>query len=337
MKAQVLHGINDIRYEDIDEPRIEKGWVLVKIKAAGVCGSDIPRIYKTGAHVHPIVIGHEFSGEVIETADDNSLLRGKRVGIFPLIPCRECPSCKKKMYEMCSNYNYLGSRCNGGFAEYAAVPEWNLIELPDNVSYKQAAMMEPMAVAVHAMRRFNIEKDASVCVIGLGTIGLLLTMFLKAEGIQNVYAEGNKDMQKHFAQELGIDGKHYNADNVQADYVFECVGRNETVNRAIELAAPAGHVVFIGNPYSDMNIPKDTYWMILRKQLKLSGTWNSSYTGESDDDWHYVLNKLADEQINPEKFITHEYPLDTIQVGMKIMCDKSEDYVKVMCVNKEEC
>ena len=97
---------------------------------------------------------------------------------------------------MCSNYNYLGSRCNGGFAEYAAVPEWNLIELPDNVSYKQAAMMEPMAVAVHAMRRFYIEKDSSVCVIGLGTIGLLLTMFLKAEGIQNVYVEGNKDMQK---------------------------------------------------------------------------------------------------------------------------------------------
>ena len=184
MKAQVLHGIGDIRYEETDKPRIEKGWVLVKVKAAGVCGSDIPRIYKTGAHVHPIVTGHEFSGEVIETADDNFSWRGKRVGIFPLIPCGECINCKKKMYEMCSNYNYLGSRCNGGFAEYAAVPEWNLIELPDNVSYKQAAMMEPMAVAVHAMRRFYIEKDSSVCVIGLGTIGLLLTMFLKAEGIQ---------------------------------------------------------------------------------------------------------------------------------------------------------
>ena len=139
MKAQVLHGIGDIRYEETDKPRIEKDWVLVKVKAAGVCGSDIPRIYKTGAHVHPIATGHEFSGEVIETADDNFSWRGKRVGIFPLIPCGECINCKKKMYEMCSNYNYLGSRCNGGFAEYAAVPEWNLIELPDNVSYKQAA------------------------------------------------------------------------------------------------------------------------------------------------------------------------------------------------------
>lgn len=96
MKAQILHGIGDIRYEETDKPRIEKGWVLVKVKAAGVCGSDIPRIYKTGAHVHPIVTGHEFSGEVIETADDNSSWRGKRVGIFPLIPCGECISCKKR-------------------------------------------------------------------------------------------------------------------------------------------------------------------------------------------------------------------------------------------------
>lgn len=333
MKAQVLHGIDDIRYEDIDKPQIKDGWVLVKVKAAGVCGSDIPRIYKTGAHIHPIVIGHEFSGEVIETSDNNPLWRGKRVGIFPLIPCGECQNCKKKMYEMCSNYNYLGSRCNGGFAEYAAVPEWNLIELPDNVSYKQAAMMEPMAVAVHAMRRFNIPNDSSVCVIGLGTIGLLLTMFLKASGIQNVYVVGNKSMQKHFAQKLGIDDKQYNADNVQADYVFECVGRNETVKRAIELATPAGHIVFVGNPYSDMSIPKDTYWKILRKQLKLSGTWNSSYTGELDDDWHYVLNMLANERINPEQFITHEYLLDEIQNGMKLMRDKSEEYVKVMCVS----
>lgn len=140
-------------------------------------------------------------------------------------------------------------------------------------------------------------------------------------------------MQKHFAQKLGVDDEHYNVDNVVADYVFECVGKNETINRAIELAAPAGNIVLVGNPYSEMNIPKDTYWKILRKQLKLSGTWNSSYAGESGDDWHYVLNMLADGRIDPEQFITHEYPLDAIQKGMEIMRDKSEDYVKVMCIS----
>ena len=161
MKAQVLYGINDMRYEDIEEPQLKDGWVIVKVMAAGICGSDIPRIYKTGAHVHPIVIGHEFSGKVVKTYNGDSDWSGKRVGVFPLIPCGKCKCCQDKRYEMCSNYNYLGSRCNGGLAEYVAVPEWNLLELTENISYRQAAMLEPMAVAVHAMRQFTIKEGTN--------------------------------------------------------------------------------------------------------------------------------------------------------------------------------
>lgn len=96
MKAQVLHNIADIRYDGAAKPRLKKGWVLVKVMAAGVCGSDIPRIYKTGAHVHPLIPGHEFSGHVVEVYDDTaSRWIGKRVGVFPLIPCGECECCQK--------------------------------------------------------------------------------------------------------------------------------------------------------------------------------------------------------------------------------------------------
>lgn len=226
MKAQVLHNIADIRYEDAAKPQLKKGWVLVNVMAAGVCGSDIPRIYKTGAHVHPLIPGHEFAGKVVEVYDDTSAMwKDSRVGVFPLIPCGECECCQKKQYEMCSHYNYLGSRCDGGFAEYVAVPEWNLIELPDNVTYEQAAMMEPMAVAVHALRQFDICRsigavdtdygnmigmagqyiyNLKVCVIGLGTIGLLLTMFLKEMGIKHVSVICNKEKQKVNAMKLGI-------------------------------------------------------------------------------------------------------------------------------------
>ena len=98
--------------------------------------------------------------------------------VFPLIPCRKCIPCKNKRFEMCRHYSYLGSRSDGGFAEYVAVPVWNLIELPESVSFEQAAMMEPMAVAVHAMREADVQSDQTVAVIGLGTIGLLLCMFL---------------------------------------------------------------------------------------------------------------------------------------------------------------
>ena len=124
MKAYVLRGVNKFQMEEQERPSLKSGEVLVKVMAAGICGSDIPRAYQTGAHVHPIIIGHEFSGQVVDVAPDvDGRWLNKRVGVFPLIPCRECIPCQKKQYEMCRNYSYLGSRRDGGFAEYAAVPK----------------------------------------------------------------------------------------------------------------------------------------------------------------------------------------------------------------------
>lgn len=351
MNAWVLEDINDFRYEEVENPELKKDWVIVKVKAAGICGSDIPRVYQTGAHVKPLIIGHEFSGQVEQTNEEDSDWIGKRVGIFPLIPCGKCGPCTNKQYEMCRNYNYLGSRCNGGFAEYVAVPKANLIELDDKVTFEQAAMLEPMAVAVHSMRRGfslldDVSKlaDATVAVCGLGTIGLLLVMFLKQAGVKNILVAGNKEFQKQQVTKLGIPENAYcnikdcdlvewikektNGDGV--DLFFECVGKNETVNQAIDAAKPAAGVVLVGNPYSDMNFEKNLYWKILRNQLKVTGTWNSSFTGDEDDDWHYVVKCLADGSVNPEDLISHRYSLEDIIKGFEIMRDKTEDYVKIM-------
>ncbi len=128
MNAWVLHDINDFRLEAVEEPIPGKDEVLVEVKAAGICGSDIPRVYQNGTYSFPLIPGHEFSGVVAKTGrnvDDGWI--GRRVGIFPLIPCMDCIPCRKKQYEMCRHYSYLGSRTNGGFAEYAAVPAANLI------------------------------------------------------------------------------------------------------------------------------------------------------------------------------------------------------------------
>lgn len=356
MKAWVLHGVNDFRFEEHDKPTPEEGKVIVKVKAVGICGSDIPRVYETGAHVHPLITGHEFSGQVVEACDGDhrgASWLGKRVGIFPLIPCKKCGPCLKQQYEMCRSYSYLGSRCDGGFGEYVAVPVDNLVELPDNVSYEQAAMLEPMAVAVHSMRRgFSLMDStdeqaldqSTVAVWGLGTIGLLLVMFLKQAGVKNIFAVGNKEFQRKQLLELGISEDNYcDSKKVDAhkwlmdktsgygvDLFFECVGKNEVVSQAVESAMPAGGIVFVGNPYSDMKLDKATYWKILRHQLKVTGTWNSSFTHSKDDDWNYVVRCLADGVISPEKLISHRYPLDQMEKGFHIMRDKTEDYVKIM-------
>lgn len=369
MKAWVLQGIDSLVLKEVPVPALGSGEVLVAVRAAGICGSDIPRVYRTGAHRHPLIPGHEFSGEVVELGEnvDRSWL-GKRVGVFPLIPCRSCEPCRRKQYEMCRNYDYLGSRRDGGFAEYVAVPVWNLLALPQSVSYEEAAMLEPMAVAVHAMRRMLSESDIwisengkragfageaeaekkagniSVAVCGLGTIGLLLLMFLKEAGIREVYAVGNKDFQKEMAEKLGVTEEFYCDSRRQdqhqwlmertggrgVDQYYECVGKSETYELAVNGTAPAGRVVLVGNPYSDMMLKKEVYWKILRNQLTILGTWNSSFTQEPGDDWHYVLERLAQGRIAPAGMISHRFALAELRKGLELMRDKREDYVKVM-------
>lgn len=350
MKAYVLHGINDIRYENAEIPVPGKDEVLVRVAAAGICGSDIPRIFNTGAHVHPIIPGHEFSGTVEKTGDEkDGALIGKRVGVFPLIPCKKCPECQRKQYEMCRNYNYLGSRSDGGFAEYAKVPVWNLLELPNEVSFETAAMLEPLAVATHAVRGLlsdSAKKDEPILVWGIGTIGLMLVAILKAEGYTNVSCVGSKKYQRKTAVEkIGLEKTNV-FDSKDEDekilektagrgfsYVFECVGKSGTFEKAIEYAAPSGKVMLVGNPYSDMTLKRDVYWKILRNQLIVKGTWNSSYTHDEDDDWHYVLNLLAKGKLRTDFLVSHRYSMEDLPDGLTAMRDKSDDYIKCMMVS----
>lgn len=349
MKAWVLHGIGDIRFETVDRPVPAEGEVLVRVKAAGICGSDIPRLYQNGAYSHPLIPGHEFAGVVEEAgsgADGDWL--GQRVGVFPLIPCKVCAPCRKKFYEMCRNYSYTGSRRNGAFAEYVTVPVQNLIRLSQAVSFEEAAMLEPMSVAVHVMRRLYSYKEKTIVICGLGTIGLLLTMFLLEAGAERILVIGNKEFQRLTVKELGLSAHAYydsrkgdaagwileQTGGSGADVIFECVGKNETCILAVQSAAPLGKILLTGNPFTDMNLPRDVYWKILRNQLTVTGSWNSSFLHEPEDDWHYVLKRLTEKRIEPAKLITHRIPLENLEQGLHIMKNKTEDKGKIMVYNE---
>ncbi len=352
MKAWVLEDIGQFNLKETSKPEVSEGYVLVKVMAAGICGSDIQRVYENGAHKMPLVIGHEFSGIVANIGKNvSNKWINKRVGIFPLIPCKKCPSCMKKKYEMCTGYSYLGSRTDGGFSEYVLVPEWNLIKLPDNVSFEQAAMLEPMAVAVHSIRRLNISEKDTVAVCGLGTIGQLLIMFLKERGINNIYAIGKSDAQKNAVLSLGLTEKQYcnynttdvsqfiyeKTQNEGVSVYFDCVGKNDTASFAFDIVAAGGQVCIVGNPYSDMHFNRDSWWKLLRKQITITGTWNSSFLGEEDsdsldDDWHFVINCLKADKIHPENIISHRLSIDELDKGFHIMKNKTESYTKVMMV-----
>ena len=324
MKAYELFAVNDFRYVERAVPEIHDDLVLVKVKASGICSSDIPRIFKKGTYHFPTIPGHEFAGEVVKIADEkNKQWLGKRVGVFPLIPCGSCAQCQNKHYEMCENYNYLGSRTDGGFAEYVAVPAWNLIEIPDEIDFKSAAMLEPLAVALHCTNQARIKQGDSVAIVGSGMIAFAVAQWAKIAGATRVCVVARNQNKHLIAEKLKTEYRlKEELKDVKFNVVIEAVGTNEALNTAITLTDAGGTAVLMGNPYSDMTL--------LRKQLHVVGTWNSSFDGQNRSEWHYVVDMLQCGILNVAPLITHVYDQEKLEEGLKLMKNNLEPYCKVM-------
>lgn len=345
MKAYVLNQIGQLDYMERSLPELKEGEVLLKVGAAGICGSDIPRIFETGTYHFPTIPGHEFSGTVAEAHDASGKpWLGKRVGVFPLIPCGRCPSCMKRQYEMCSQYDYLGSRSDGGFAEYVRVPVWNLLELPDGVSMEAGAMLEPASVALHAVRRLALEENDTVGIFGLGTIGCLVAQWLHAFHIKKVFAIGHrkehgmlmqktasKDYLYRMEEEGSVEEWIFDKTNGQGvDIAIDCAGSQVTVANCLNCVKPGGQVLTVGNPKGGMAFSKEVYWKILRKQIRLTGTWNSTFDHSAEDDWNVAVRYMSDKRLQPEQLITHKLPFENLPQGLKLMHEHMEYYNKVM-------
>lgn len=344
MKANVLYNINDLRYTDYKTPEIKEDEVMINVKAAGICGSDIARVFKTGTYHFPTIIGHEFSGLVVQTGNKtNSALLNQRVAVFPLIPCKQCEQCKKGNYELCSHYNYLGSRCDGGFAEYVAAPAWNLLPIPDSVSYESAAMLEPASVAMHAFKRSQFLVGEKVVIFGPGTIGMILAQIAKNAGASRVVLIGRHQQKLDFAHHL-LNVETFNSSasdfNEQKehlshegfDIVFEGTGADTTLSHCIEIVKPMGRIVTLGNPIGDFTLEKNIYWKILRKQLTITGTWNSGF-GTAKSDWNTVLSMITEKKLNLEGLITQRYKLHQLKEGLQDMVNPNVYTNKVMTIN----
>jgi L-iditol 2-dehydrogenase len=347
MQACVLHGVGDLRYEEVPTPKIKKNQVLVKVRAAGVCGSDIPRIFVNGTYHFPTIPGHEFAGEVVEVGEDvKDVTIGTRAAIFPLIPCYKCPSCEIGEYAQCDDYDYLGSRCDGGFAEYVAVPAANIVPLPNGVSFEEAAMTEPAAVAIHALRRAGIDVGDAVAIFGVGPIGLMLGQWASIWGAGKVLLIDIDDAKLAVAKKMGFENVFNSrcedpvkwirdmTSDLGADLVLEGAGASQTFNQAILAVRKAGAVVIMGNPAGDVVLPQNTVSQLLRKQAVIYGTWNSSFTTIPKNEWKLTLEMVSRKRLDLKSIITHRVTFDKANAALLMMRDKTEFCNKVMFVNK---
>src|SRR5690554_3193925 len=209
MKALVLKKYNELIYEDVPEPKIEPEEVLLRIKACAVCGSDVHGMDgSTGRRIPPVIMGHEASG-VVETVGEKvtGFTKGDRVTFDSTIYCGKCRFCRSGRINLCDNRKVLGVSCNdyrqnGAFAEYLALPQHIVKLLPEKVTFEEAALVEPVAVALHAVNRTPVTLNDSAVVVGAGTIGLLVIQLLRLGGCRRIIAVDTLQQRLELARKL---------------------------------------------------------------------------------------------------------------------------------------
>jgi L-iditol 2-dehydrogenase len=249
----------EIIYQDVDVPAVGPDQIKVKMKRIGVCGSDI-HVYH-GKHPftsYPVVQGHEVSAEVVEVGRNVAGFKpGDKVTIQPQVVCGECYPCTHGMYNDCEVLKVMGFQTTGMASEYFVTEAAKALKLPDNMNWDHGSMIEPLAVAVHAVRRYGDVKDKSVLVLGGGTIGSLVAQTAKAMGADKVLISEVSEYRLETAEKAGIETINPAQKDLRgaihdffgpdgADVIFECVGINETMNQAIEYARKGSYIVVVG-------------------------------------------------------------------------------------------
>ena len=329
MKAVLFYGPQDIRYEETRIKPLAKGEILVKIQAALTCGTDV-KTYRRG---HPVLIknipsgfGHEFAGIVEKVADDvRNVKVGDRVVCANSAPCGECFFCKKGEYNLCEHLDLL----NGAYAEYIVVPERivrkNTLILPPSLPFEKAAFSEPLANVVHGVERTGINPGDSVGIIGIGPIGLMFARLCKLKGARVIVA-GRNPIKLKLAEEFAhadeiVDLKKYStperifkdfsAEKKGLDVAIECVGMSEIWELVFSTVRPGGTVHFFGGCKSGSKVCFDTTKMHYG-DMRLMSVFH-----HTPKYFRQALDLISTGDIEVEKLITEELPLDKVEYAMQ--------------------
>lgn len=325
MKAAVLYAQNDLRIEDVEKPVAQKGEVLIRVKASGVCGSDLPRVLGTASRYYPNILGHEFSGVVEAIGDSVKTVNiGDKVSVAPLIPCHQCENCLSGNHALCKHYSFVGSRKQGAWAEYVKVPEVNVVKLPDEIGFIDGAFLEPVTVALHGLFVMNFKPLSTVAITGMGTIGLLTLQCAKLMGAREITVFDIDAEKLNIALELGathivntltddITQRVKDISNGKGfEMVVETAGVPFTELLCLDIAANNGHVMFIGTPHKAFTIEPAQFENINRKELTIKGSWMSYSAPYPGKEWKIGAYYLSTGQIKVDKLLDRVIKMDGI-------------------------
>lgn len=317
-------------------PEFYQSDVIVRVKACAICGSDL-HIYK-GKHPSaplPVAIGHEISGEIILVGNDVTELKiGDRVTIEPVISCDKCYFCQRGQYHLCSKISFQYRKGQGGFTPYFVVNERWAHKLPDHIPYEEGAMVEPLAVAIHAIRRAELELGMTTAIFGDGAIGLLVLTLAKRISAGKAIMVGLQEHRLRMAKFLGADQiinnatedpveKIFSATNgLGADRSFEAVGIETTLIQSLQSLKKGGITVLLGIfESSQISIPANLF---IQKEITLSGSQGYNW------DFQRAINIISKEDLKLDKLITHTLPFDSLQEGFDLLLNEENHAIKVV-------
>jgi L-iditol 2-dehydrogenase len=305
--------------------------VLLKPISVGICASDFSRFFEGTAHTYPLTAGHEIYAEVVDNNTSLDFQRGERVSVFPLIPCRECMNCKKLDFNLCKSYSYLGSREPGGLASYLAVSPWNLKRISRTLPNRLGNQIEPLSVVNHAFGRFNsLTTDSRLVFSGSGFLTYLGIQVALSRGISNIsVVTNNKWGTDFFSRYCRIV-----TPNELTSINFECYidfsGNFEIFDRATDAISENAEMILVANRRADTYISSHSWNKILRKEIMVKGSWNSTFLGPyEEDDWSTSISQLIDSEI-PDDYPHLEITLTDLPkyLESKIARDRNRDSIE---------
>ena len=334
MKQANLTAPEEFTFEEVDKPSLGPNDVNINVKVCGVCGSDIHSYQGKHPFVKPpIVLGHEFSG-VVESVGDKveEFSSGDRVTVEPNMPCWDCYNCNRGDYNICQNLQVIGNvGYSGAFAEYISVPSNRVVAIPDRVTFEQGALIEPLAVGIHAVRISQQEVGDNVVVLGAGTIGLLTASSAVAAGAREVITTDLFDNRLELAEELGVDltyNSRYAEDELdeviksqfgaaKSDLIYDCVGIEPTLNQGLSIARKGSQIMLVGVPGEDLTVNAA---LIQDGEIDLKGSL--MYVRR---DFLEAIDLVESGQIDVNKLISHRFAFKDIDEAFELAVDESKN------------
>lgn len=342
MKAAVLHKALDMKVEFVDVPTIRPNDILVKMRSVGICGSDV-HYYLHGKAAsfivrEPLILGHECAGEIVEVGSNvRNLEIGQRVAIESGFTCKKCRYCREGRYNLCRDVKFYATPpINGAFAEYASAPEENVYPLPDNMSYEEGAMIEPLAVGMMAAKRGDVSVYDAVAVLGAGPIGQMCLQAVKAHGVLETYVTDIIDYRLNYAKKFGanvvINPKKENVvekvlestNGEGVDVVIEAAGSVSAIQQAFDIVKPGGRIVAVGiYPSMAFQVP---FGEVLTKELDVRGVWRYANV------YPTAIRCVSSKKVDVKSLITHRFSLDRILDGFETQIKKIGEPMKIQII-----